>query len=103
MAETAKTLQLPSSSDRTRFPPNFYRIGSAIVVLVIWEIAGRASDSLSIPTLGATVGAWVELMVSGRLPMALLISGIAMAVGLLMSILVGCAVGLAIGWVKYLE
>ncbi|MBI2873475.1 MAG: ABC transporter permease [Firmicutes bacterium] len=83
--------------------PGLVRGVSIAAVILIWEMVGRASDSLSIPTFTRTASAWVELMASGRLPMALLISGISLISGLLIAILLGCTVGLALGWFRKLE
>lgn len=70
---------------------------AVVVFLVAWEIAGRASDPILFAPPTRVVSAFVDLMASGRMPRAMLISANAFTVGFLASVLVGIPVGVLFG------
>ncbi|MBI2874846.1 MAG: ABC transporter permease [Firmicutes bacterium] len=83
--------------------PLFLKSASIFIVLIIWETAGRISNSMSLPTFLDTAVAFYRLVLSGRLPLALLHSSSSMIVGLLLALVVGNVLGLLIGWSRLIE
>ncbi|MPZ95849.1 MAG: ABC transporter permease subunit [Propionibacteriales bacterium] len=65
--------------------------------LVAWEVAGRLADPILFAPPTRVADAFVELTVSGRLPQALLVSLQSLAVGFVLALVVGIAVGLLLG------
>jgi NitT/TauT family transport system permease protein len=68
-----------------------------VIVLGAWEYAGRLPVSNAFPSLSATLAAGWEMLVDGRLPNALAITIVPMAVGVTLSAVVGVLLGLATG------
>ncbi len=73
------------------------QLTSVVVVLAIWEYAGRLPVSEAFPSLSATaVAAW-QMMRDGSLPQALGITIVPMAIGVTISAVAGVLLGLATG------
>jgi NitT/TauT family transport system permease protein len=83
--------------------PRTLRLLSVVTLALIWEIAGRTGNNRLLPPLSVVVVAWFELLVSGQLFRALAISLQAMALGFLLSALVGVPLGLLMGRYRRLE
>jgi NitT/TauT family transport system permease protein len=77
--------------------PNMIRAASVLVFLAVWEFYGRRSDPLLFTYPTAIVGALFKLLASGELMRQLLVSLGALAVGFALSLLLGVALGLAMG------
>ena len=77
--------------------PNLIRAASVTVFLVLWEIYGRRTDPIlfTYPTVVA-VAFW-KLLVSGELIKQMLVSLSALAAGFGASLILGVALGLAMG------
>lgn len=80
-----------------RWTPLLLRIGSVVVVLLLWEWAGRGVNPvlLSYPT--AIARAAVEITETGELPIQLLLSLRILCVGFFIACLAGIALGIVIG------
>ena len=72
-------------------------LASFVLVLGAWEYAGRLPVSNAFPSLSATVAAGWEMTLDGRLPNALAITIIPMALGVIISAIAGVLLGLATG------
>jgi NitT/TauT family transport system permease protein len=83
--------------------PRTLRLLSVVTLALIWEIAGRTGNNRLLPPLSVVVVAWFELLLSGQLFRALAISLQAMALGFLLSVLVGVPLGLLMGRYRRLE
>jgi NitT/TauT family transport system permease protein len=73
------------------------RLISFGAVLGLWEYAGRAGVNAAFPSFSETLAAWLALAADGSLAKALAITLTPLVVGVLMSALVGVAVGLLMG------
>ncbi len=73
------------------------RVTGGLLLATLWEVAGRLSDSLLLPTCLDTLGALVALAASGTLWSALWSSNQTLAAGFLLAALVGVPLGLALG------
>ncbi|MDR7481433.1 MAG: ABC transporter permease [Armatimonadota bacterium] len=80
--------------------PYVLRGASIAAFLAAWEWAGRARITFAFPTFGATVRAGAELLRSGELPAALLVSGQGLLIGLAAAVAVGIPLGLVMGMVR---
>ena len=74
-----------------------------VVLLLIWEIAGRTSNGGLLPPLSKVILAWIDLMKSGELPKALLTSLEPMFIGFFIAMIVAIPLGVLIGWYRWLE
>jgi NitT/TauT family transport system permease protein len=83
--------------------PRTLRLLSAVIVLAAWEYAGRVPISYAFPTFGATFVAFLELLADGSLPRALWVTVQPLGLGLLISGLIGVAVGVAMGLNRLVE
>jgi NitT/TauT family transport system permease protein len=83
--------------------PNALRLLSLITLALLWEIAGRSGNPRLLPPLTKVVGAWFELLVSGQLFQALSVSLQALALGFIVSVLIGVPLGLLMGRYRRLE
>ena len=88
---------------KSQIRPLPIRLASIAAFLLIWQIAGTLSGSLSVPTFSDTLLAWWNLIVTGELPAAIMLSISAMVLGLLAAIAAGSALGLAMGWFRLME
>lgn len=76
---------------------------SLAILAVIWEIAGRTADILTLPPITAVFASLWRLLSSGVLIAPLLDSTMALITGLVISLLIGNIVGIAIGMSKICE
>ncbi|HXG52583.1 MAG TPA: ABC transporter permease [candidate division Zixibacteria bacterium] len=76
---------------------------SILVLLALWEICGRAADSVLIPPLSRVAAAWIRLAASGRLWDSLLISLATLAAGFCLAAAAGVVVGLLMGRFREVE
>ena len=70
---------------------------SLITVAILWEAVGRTREAHLLPPLSTVLGAWVELLRSGQLIRAMLVSFQALILGYLLSVAVGIPLGLIMG------
>jgi ABC-type nitrate/sulfonate/bicarbonate transport system permease component len=80
-----------------RISERWYGPIALLVGLVVWELAGRFLDPLMFAPPTAVVGAWVDLVLSGELPDAATASLLALAMGFGSAVIVGLAMGTAMG------
>ncbi|HEU4341371.1 MAG TPA: ABC transporter permease, partial [Candidatus Binatia bacterium] len=78
-------------------------ITSVVVLGLLWEIAGRAADSVLIPPLSKIGSAWVRLLASGKLLDNLMMSLGTLAVGFFLAVLIGVLLGLLMGRFREVE
>lgn len=79
------------------------RLISLVVFALIWEIAGRVSRSLLLPTFSETVIGFGALMTQAELWRALWISNQALVVGYGLALLIGVPLGVLSGSIRALE
>jgi NitT/TauT family transport system permease protein len=79
------------------------RIISLFTLAAIWEIAGRTGNAHLLPPLSKVVTVWVDLLISGQLFQAIVISFQALAIGFFVSVLFGVPLGLLMGRYRRLE
>ena len=79
------------------------RIISLITLAVVWEFAGRNGNAHLLPPLSKVITVWVELLVSGQLVGAIVISFQALAIGFFISVLFGVPLGLLMGRYRRVE
>lgn len=106
MAESASLrwdagARMPSALARHRGV--ILRVASVVVLLAVWEIAGRRADPRLFTYPTAIVAAGAELTRSGELGRAVAQSLSVFAVGLALAIVVGIAVGLVMGRSRVFE
>jgi NitT/TauT family transport system permease protein len=70
---------------------------AALILVVAWEVTGRAIEYRFLPPLSSVLGRSMELLFAGSLGSALLVSLGNLAIGLLLAIAIGMAVGTAMG------
>lgn len=68
-----------------------------VVFLVAWEVAGRLANPILFAPPTRVAEAFVELTVSGRLPQALLVTLQSLAVGFVLALVTGLAIGVLLG------
>lgn len=78
-------------------PLTFLPFAALAVFLIVWEIVGRAMNPLLFAPPSEVADAAVELVVSGRLQQAFVVTLWALAVGLALSIVSGLPFGIALG------
>jgi NitT/TauT family transport system permease protein len=76
---------------------------SLVLLLAGWEILARLRGGLLLPTFSHTLIAWVDIVSSGELLRALVVSNQAMVLGCLAAALVGVPLGLVMGRVPAIE
>jgi ABC-type nitrate/sulfonate/bicarbonate transport system permease component len=81
-------------SPRTRW---ILRLTSVVVIVVAWEIYGRALNPVLLSSPSAIAGAFVEMIGDGSLPQAMGESLVVLVTGSAIGIGIGLAVGLAAG------
>ena len=74
-----------------------------IVVMVVWEIAGRYVNPLFLASPSAIAVAFVDLVRSGELPRAIATSLFGFLAGISLAIVIGIAIGVAMGRVRIVE
>lgn len=83
-----------------RFGTNVLSIFS---LAAIWEVAGRALDSVLIPPLSQIGAAWWKLFASGKLLSNLTMSLATLAAGFFLAVLIGIVVGVLMGRFRAVE
>lgn len=68
-----------------------------VVFLAVWEVVGRASNPILFAPPTRVADAFVELTVSGRLPQALAVTLTSLAVGFVLALVAGLAIGILLG------
>ncbi|GAB2458219.1 ABC transporter permease [Nocardioides hungaricus] len=71
-----------------------------IVALVAWEIAGRQLGNFYLPPPTVVAGAAKEVVSTGELQQAILESLLTLGIGYALSVVVGVALGYAMGWYR---
>ncbi len=84
-------------TDHALLHPWLLRGLSLALVLAAWEYAGRVPISPAFPTFADTAAAWLAMLQDGSLLRALWITLQPLAIGLLISGLLGVAIGVAMG------
>lgn len=79
------------------------RLISLMTLGAIWEIAGRSGNAHLLPPLSKVIAAWIALLVSGELFRALATSFQALALGFVLSVLLGVPLGLLMGRYRRLD
>lgn len=82
---------------------NLLRVGSLIVILIVWEIYGRSVNRLLFAPISAIVQAAIEIIGSGELWKYLSISLVVMAQGLGLAVLVGVPLGVLMARVRAID
>ena len=72
-------------------------MASALVFLLAWQIAASLADSRLLPTVTAVLGAMLQQTISGALPWNLAITLGRVAAAFTLSLLLGSALGIAMG------
>jgi sulfonate transport system permease protein len=75
----------------------FYRILSVVAVFALWEIGGRVPISPAFPTFSSTMSALFEMIIDGRLFVALFETLKPLAMGVIISAVVGVFLGVGMG------
>jgi len=76
---------------------------SLITVALFWEAVGRTGEAHLLPPLSTILWAWVELLRSGELIRALVVSFQALILGYLLSVAMGIPLGLIMGRYRRIE
>jgi len=84
-------------------PKALYRTLSLITLGLLWEVVGRVKNAYLFPPLSRIFWAWLELVRSGELLRALLVSLQELTLGFLLSVAVGVPLGLLMGRYRRLE
>ena len=78
-------------------------VASLVLVLVLWEAAGRMADTLVLPPLSAVATALWQFILDGTLVRATAVSLGALALGMLLSIVGGVVIGALMGRYRAVE
>jgi NitT/TauT family transport system permease protein len=79
------------------------RLASALAFLLAWQIGALVADSPRLPTVTAVLGTMARLTLSGELPWALAITLARVAAAFALSLLLGGALGIAMGCWRRLD
>jgi NitT/TauT family transport system permease protein len=90
-------------TDQWYVHPLLLRLLSLVIVLGAWEYAGRIPISPAFPTFGATFAALLRMLGDGTLLAALWVTLQPLALGLLISGLLGVGLGVAMGLNRLVE
>lgn len=82
---------------------NSLRILSLLTLAFFWEVVGRTKNAYLFPPLSKILRAWVELLLSGELLRAVVVSFQALALGFFLSVIIGVPLGLLMGRYRKLE
>jgi NitT/TauT family transport system permease protein len=96
----------PTLAQRARevaFSPNAIRIASIAVFFAIWEYYGRRMDPIFMAPPSAIFDATLQLIHSGALKKALIESLWPFAVGMVLTVIIGTALGIAIAQWRIVE
>lgn len=77
--------------------PAYVRLVSFLVLLALWEVAGRSVNPLFFAGPSTILGAFGDLLRSGELWEALMFSGKNLLIGFALAVVAGIAVGLLMG------
>ncbi len=83
--------------------PNLIRVASVTIFTILWEVFGRRSDPLFMTYPSAIAAAAIELIKTGELQDAIMLSMIPFGIGLTISLAAGIAIGLLVGQFELLE
>jgi ABC-type nitrate/sulfonate/bicarbonate transport system permease component len=83
--------------------PNLIRIASVTAFTLLWEFFGRNADPLFMSYPSAIARAGVEMVRSGELQDAIVVSMVPFMIGLTISLITGIVIGLLIGQFEFLE
>jgi NitT/TauT family transport system permease protein len=83
--------------------PNLIRIASVTIFTLLWEVFGRRADPLFMTYPSAIWLAAIEMVKSGELQEAILLSMVPFIIGLTISLVSGIIIGLLIGQFDLLE
>jgi NitT/TauT family transport system permease protein len=83
--------------------PNLIRIASVTIFTLLWEVFGRRADPLFMTYPSAIWSAAIEMVKSGELQEAVLLSMVPFIIGLAISLVAGIVIGLLIGQFDLLE
>jgi sulfonate transport system permease protein len=92
-----------TSPRRVKFAPALVRLGSLLVVLVVWEIYGRSVNPVLFTYPTAVLQAFVELASSGELWQYLQQSLMVLLLGFVSAVVVGIPLGVAMARYKWLD
>jgi ABC-type nitrate/sulfonate/bicarbonate transport system permease component len=104
--EPRKSVPKPTLAQRIRevvFSPNAIRTASVATFLVIWEFHGRRMDPIFMAPPSAIFRAAIELIGSGALEKGMIQSLWPFSVGMVLTIVIGIAVGIAIAQWRIVE
>ena len=76
---------------------------SVVLLLVGWEILAHLRGGLLLPPFSRTLIAWVDIVLSGDLLRALVVSNQAMVLGFILATLAGVPLGLMMGRIQVIE
>jgi len=76
---------------------------SLLALAVIWEIAGRSADLLTLPPLSSVLAAFAQLWASGDVTAPLLDSTMALVYGLVISLIFGSLIGIGMGLSRFID
>jgi NitT/TauT family transport system permease protein len=93
----------PDEEGRSRRHILWWRLASIVLFCAAWEAAGRVPINLAFPTFSATVAAFAEMVADGSMLKAYLLTLQPLAIGLVLSILIGVSVGVAMGLRQSIE
>ena len=80
-----------------RFPAWALKLAGGVLLALLWELAGRRSQSLLLPSFSETLTALLSQLSDPRLWSALLVSNEALALGFAIALAFGIPLGLALG------
>jgi ABC-type nitrate/sulfonate/bicarbonate transport system permease component len=103
IAETKAYVRRPATgSELLRHPATLWLV-SAVIVFGGWEIAGRWPISPAFPPFSDTMAALFGLIADGELGKAMLITLKPLAIGLLVSVILGVGLGVLMGLNRFAE
>ncbi len=73
------------------------RLAVLATIIVAWQLVGDDSASIRMPTFTRTVASFWDLIITGELPYALLLSNVALLWGYLLALVVAIPLGIAMG------
>ncbi|PJJ63610.1 ABC transporter permease [Compostimonas suwonensis] len=76
------------------------RLCVLVVLLVAWQLLGDDTAKFRLPTVTRTLSSLWTLTVDGSLPIALLVSNLAMIIGYAAAVIVGVSLGVAMGTLR---
>jgi ABC-type nitrate/sulfonate/bicarbonate transport system permease component len=77
--------------------PKLWNLASVVLVLAIWEIAGRIPVNIAFPPFSVTFVALVKLIADGSLPLAYLSTLQPLVIGVVVSAVLGVGLGVFMG------